>query len=374
MKERKKIFLFSSNHLDAMSLVAVGIMILFGFLAIYSIALSQEETDLFFVKKQAIALFIGLFFSWILVRSNYRFLKGYNIVLYIVSLVLLLAVLIFGETIRGTRGWFVFGTISFQPVEFVKIGLIVFFADFFSGRVEQGIHLRDLLVSMGLLFIPLFLVFLQPDTGSALVIFFVWFSFLLFTGLSKRSLFFLAVLFCFVGIFAWYGLLAPYQKERIMTVFHPTEDPLGQGYNVSQALIAIGSGGWFGRGLGFGSQSQLQFLPESQTDFIFAVLAEEFGFFGVSILFLSFFFFFFQIGKTIFSLKDLFTQYLLFGIVSLFFVQFVVNIGMNLGLLPVTGIPLPFVSYGGSSLVASLLLLGIIQSIFRHISFQQKNE
>jgi len=170
------------------------------------------------------------------------------------------------------------------------------------------------------------------------------------------------VLICLV---AWVGFFAEYQKDRIRSVLDPLADPQGQGYNVSQALIAIGSGQWFGRGFGSGSQSQLHFLPESQTDFIFAVIAEELGFMGVLIIFAAFGTLFFRLARAIYFAKDPFASYLLFGIGALFFFQFLINIGMNLGLFPVTGIGLPFVSYGGSSLLVNIFMLGIAANIYR---------
>ena len=191
----------------------------------------------------------------------------------------------------------------------------------------------------------------------------MWGVLALFAGMKKRQMVALAAVGAVVAVVAWQFLLAPYQKDRLLTFVDPTADPLGQGYNVAQALIAVGGGGWFGSGLGFGSQSQLKFLPESQTDFIFSVIAEELGFFGVSLLLCAFLVVFLRVWNIARGTNDDFTAFLLIGIGAVMFVQFFVNAGMNLGMLPVTGVALPLVSYGGSSLVFTLLMLGIAESV-----------
>jgi rod shape determining protein RodA len=206
-------------------------------------------------------------------------------------------------------------------------------------------------------------VLLQPDFGSAAVLMGIWFILALFAGMPMRTLGMLILCGIVAFVFAWFVLFAPYQKARIATFLNPTEDPLGQGYNVAQAVIAIGAGGGFGRGLGFGTQSQLKFLPESQTDFIFAVIAEELGFFGVTLLLGAFAVFFLRISRLVRLSRDNFTTYLLLGVSAVVFLQVLVNVGMNLGVFPVTGLGLPFVSYGGSSLIFFLFFVGVIQSI-----------
>jgi rod shape determining protein RodA len=190
----------------------------------------------------------------------------------------------------------------------------------------------------------------------------VWIVLLFFVGLPKRLAIALGILAVIISIVSWQFLFLDYQKARISAFMDPSIDPLGQGYNVRQAIIAVGAGGLFGRGLGFGSQSQLKFLPESQTDFIFAVIAEELGFLGVALLLTAFGLLFSRIYRHASNTRDDFTSLLMLGIVGLLLVQFIVNVGMNLGMLPVTGVGLPLVSYGGSSLVFMLLMLGIVES------------
>ncbi len=217
--------------------------------------------------------------------------------------------------------------------------------------------------SAGITLVPVVLVLFQPDLGSALLLLGMWGAVVLFAGIKKRYLLALAVCAAAAGWLAWTVLFADYQRARILTFLDPSTDPLGQGYNVTQAIIAVGSGGLFGRGLGFGSQSQLKFLPESQTDFIFAVIAEELGFIGVSLVIGAFFMLFFRLERLAARTEDDFTSFLLLAIGSVLFLQFCVNAGMNLGLLPVTGVGLPLVSYGGSSLIFTLLMLGVAESV-----------
>lgn len=350
---------------DWLIVLCAFVLILFGLAAIYSIDLSRNA-ELFHIKKQLFAVAAASIFAFFLATSNYKLLRNYSLVLYVLGIISLVLVLIFGTTVRGARGWFVFDAISIQPVEFVKFVLIVALTSYFSQRARLIFGLREFVESLTIALVPIVLTLLQPDFGSAFILAGLWFVFAFFAGMRKR---FIASLFAAgIGLFfiAWKFLFAPYQKSRILTLFNPSVDPLGQGYNVSQAIIAIGAGGLLGRGLGFGSQSQLKFLPESQTDFIFAVIAEELGFLGVLLVLAAFSLIFFRLFSIIRSSSDSFPAFLIIGIASVFFLQFLVHIGMNLGLFPVTGIGLPLVSYGGSSVVLFVVLLGVIQSVVIH--------
>ncbi len=349
--------------MDWMLNISIFVLELFGLAAIYSVALSQEGSDFLAAKKQIIAIVLSGVLFCLMAFSNYRLLRNYSLALYIVGVCLLIAVLIFGTTIRGSTGWFTISFFSFQPVEFMKAAIVVAFATYLSARSRVEFRWRYIMESSVILMIPVFLILLQPDLGSASVLVGVWAVSILFAGLQKRQIFVLFVGAVVACLFAWQFLLADYQQARLLTFFHPAIDPLGEGYNVAQSVIAIGSGGWFGSGLGFGSQSQLKFLPEAQTDFIFAVIGEELGFVGIGVLLAAEFLLFFRLYKWARRAPDNFTAYLLIGIGSVYFIQFVINVGMNLGLFPVTGIGLPLVSYGGSSIVFLLFLLGIAQSI-----------
>ncbi|MBI4435530.1 rod shape-determining protein RodA [Candidatus Uhrbacteria bacterium] len=352
-----------AHGMDWALLLAVFGLVLLGLAAIYSVELSQDAAEFVHVKKQIAALLLGVGVFLFVVPSNYRLLQNYALVLYLVCLALLIGVLIFGETVRGATGWYVVGPLSFQPVEFMKIALIIGLATYFARRGKRVFNLRGFLESGVITFLPVVFVLLQPDFGSASILVGIWAFFLLYSGIPWRYV--VSLMGVGVGFFllGWNFFFADYQRSRILTFLDPSVDPLGQGYNVTQAIIAVGSGRWLGSGLGFGTQSQLKFLPESQTDFIFAVVAEELGFVGVALLLGAFVLVFCRLFLHATRATDDFTCYLLLGIVAVFFLQFFVNVGMNLGLFPVTGIGLPFVSYGGSSLVVMLTLFAIAQSV-----------
>ncbi|KKW32239.1 MAG: Rod shape-determining protein RodA [Candidatus Uhrbacteria bacterium GW2011_GWA2_52_8d] len=352
-----------ARGMDWALLLAVFGLVLLGLAAIYSVELSQDAAEFVHVKKQIVALVLGVGVFVFIIPSNYRLLQNYALILYLICLGLLIGVLLFGETVRGAMGWYVVGSVSFQPVEFMKIALLIGLSTYFARRGKQVFDLRGFLESGAITFVPVVFVLLQPDFGSASILVGIWAFYLLYAGIPWRYVVSLMIGAVGVFILGWNFLFADYQRSRILTFLDPGLDPLDQGYNVTQAIIAVGSGQWFGSGLGFGTQSQLKFLPESQTDFIFAVVAEELGFFGVALLLVAFVFVFYRLFRQAGKATDDFTCYLVLGISAVFFLQFFVNIGMNLGLFPVTGIGLPFVSYGGSSLVVMLTLFAIAQSV-----------
>ncbi|HBL39333.1 TPA: rod shape-determining protein RodA [Candidatus Uhrbacteria bacterium] len=354
--------------------LSVLVLVAFGFAAIYSVALSQSLGEFISLKKQAIALGIGLVLIIGLVGSNYRVLLSFSPHLYVLGILLLLAVLFFGETVRGTTGWFRLGGFSFQPVEFMKLALILVLARYFSGRQGLSLRWREIFATGGLALFPSALVLFQPDLGSAFVLIATWGVLLLFARVSKRQLLILLGIAIFLAAAGWQFGLADYQKARLTSFLDPASDPLGQGYNVAQSVIAVGSGQWFGRGLGFGSQSQLRFLPEAHTDFVLAVIAEELGFVGLALVFAAFAVLFWRLGLLASRAADGFTVFLVLGIGTTVFLQFAVNVGMNLGLMPVTGITLPFVSYGGSSLVLFLVMIGIVESASLRLSVFQERD
>jgi len=350
---------------DWLIVLSSFVLLLFGLAAIYSVDLSRGG-ELVNMKKQLLALSIGLTVVFFIATSNYKLLRNYTLVFYTTGVVFLTSVLFFGTTVRGARGWFVFTHVSLQPVEFMKFALILTLATYFSQRARSHFGFKELLESLGITFVPVILTLLQPDLGSAAILVGIWGCLALFAGMHTRFVLLLIGVGTAVFGLAWRFFFADYQKARILTFLSPQNDPLGQGYNVVQAVIAIGAGGWLGRGLGFGSQSQLKFLPESHTDFIFAVIAEELGFVGVCLLFISFTVLFLRLATLMRQSRDSFTVFLLAGIGSVFFLQILVNVGMNLGLFPVTGIGLPLVSYGGSSLILFVVLLGVVQSVAIH--------
>lgn len=347
---------------DSALVVAVFLLCAIGFAAIYSVDLSRGS-ELFYIKKQMIAFGIGTVLLFVSALSAPTLFKNYAKWFYFVTVIFLVAVLLFGRTIRGTTGWFSLAGVSFQPVEFAKIGLILmlaYVAANFGRRFERPLFFFGTGV-LALLTIGLTLI--QPDLGSAVLLGAIWFGVMWLVGARKIYLFLLAVIMAAVAVLSWFYLLAPYQKERVLTFVDPTRDPLGSGYNTIQSTIAVGSGGIFGRGLGFGSQSQLRFLPETQTDFVFSVIGEELGLAGVVVILILYIVIFWRLTLIARRTNDDFTALVALGAAVLFFSQFFINIGANIGLLPVTGVTLPFVSSGGSSLMANLFLIGIVESL-----------
>lgn len=356
--------LFSAfRGFDWVLFVSVIILCFLGLAVIYSVNLSFEDQPLFYFKKQVIAFVLGLFFLFLFSFLDYRFLKNYSLIIYLIGFLFLLGVLIFGKTVRGTTGWFSYGGFSFQPIEFAKISLVIFLARFFSEHARNLYEFKSLIKSSVGVFAFIVLIMLQPDFGAAIIMFLLWLALLLISGIRRRHLILILLFLAVVGIFSWFLILKDYQKDRILTFLNPSDDPLGRGYNITQSVIAVGSGGLLGRGLGFGSQSQLRFLPEAHTDFIFASLAEELGFLVVFLTLLVFGLFYFRLAKIALACRNDFSLFLVLGILILFSCEILVNIGMNLGLLPVTGIALPFLSYGGSNLVIKLAAVGVIQSV-----------
>src|SRR3989344_4273289 len=357
-----KIFIYLKNS-DWILFSAILLLVCFGLSEIYSVALGQGATDLLNFKKQVFFVGLGFALFFFISFTDYNFFRSFSLHFYIFGALLLVLVLIFGMTINGTKGWFSLGGVVFQPVEFIKFVVVLFLAKYFSEGSFKISPLKHLIISGGGVLLLFALVLLQPDFGSGLLLFSVWLAMIIIVGFKKRYLVALFLIFAVIGAGAWTVYLEPYQKDRIMTVFNPANDPLDSGYNVAQAIIAIGSGGVFGRGIGFGSQSQLKFLPESQTDFIFAVISEELGFLGIALVLTFFSILFFRSLFSIKSVKDDFGIFFILGAMSLIFIEMFINIGMNMGLLPVVGIPLPFVSYGGSAMISNLIMLGVVQSI-----------
>ena len=354
------------NHflkLDWVIFSAIILLSLFGLLEIYSIALGQETLSLFNFKKQIISLSLSVLVFFAASFLDYSFLKTFNRLIYGLGVLLLIAVLIFGKTVRGTTGWFDFFGFSFQPVEFIKIVLIIFLARFFSNSAHKMRPLKSLILSFLGSFTLVFFVLLQPDFGPSVIMLALWFIILVLTGLKRR--YFLMILIPVIVIFflLWNFYLKDYQKYRILSFLNPGENSLSETWNVSQALIAVGSGGLTGRGLGFGSQTQLKFLPEAQNDFIFSVISEELGFLGTSLVLLIYLVLFWRLLSWLKKVDDDFAIFLILGALVLIFIQMFINIGMNLGIVPVVGISLPFVSYGGSAILANFLLMGIIENI-----------
>lgn len=340
------------------SIFLVGV----GMAAILSTTWGNENLTII-LNKQIIAAMIGIACVFLIALFNYQTLANYSYVIYALALVVLIGVLIFGQEIRGTKGWFNFGFFQFQPAELAKVALLIILSKYFSGISGKPSRIQYILISGLITIIPIGLIMMQPDLGSSLILLSLWLFMLLTSGIKKEYVAGLvAIGFLVIGL-AWSFLLAPYQKERILSFINPMSDPLGSGYHMIQSKIAVGSGQFLGRGLGHGTQSQLNFLPDQHTDFIFAVIAEELGFIGASLLLFLLIFLLFRIIKIAKRARNEFGLMLALGSCFLFLTQIIINVGMNVGMLPVAGVPLPFVSYGGSALIFSLIVIGILESI-----------
>ncbi len=299
---------------------------------------------------------------------NYRYLKNYSLAvfaLYIISAALLLVPFLF-HSIRGVRSWIVIGGLTFEPAELAKLALIILMAKYFS---QRHIHINDyrhIIVSGIYCMIPIGITLIQPDLGSAIILFCIWIGMLVAIGLNRRQLFVLAVLLLLVASMGWLFVLKPYQKVRIESFLHPGSDPHGSGYNLIQSKIAIGAGHWVGSGWRKGPQTSNGFLPEPYNDFVFAATADQFGLVGLGAILAALVFICSRIIHIGQRASSNFGRLFAIGLVIVIGTHAVVGSGVNLGLMPVTGIPFPFISYGGSNLMSLLIGLGILQSINRY--------
>ena len=355
------------KKLDWIIIVCVFLLVGFGLLSIYSSSLGRDNFSNF--KKQLIFFVVALFLMILFSFFDWRALSEAPyliLILYFISCLSLLGLFFFAPEIRGIKSWYKLGPISIDPIEFTKIILIILLAKYFSMRHVELYRVQHIFLSGFYILLPISLIFFQPDMGSVLILIALWLGVLIISGIKLRH--FLILLFCFFLILAlgWSSLLKEYQRQRILNFFLPHLEPLGVGWSQVQAKIAIGSGGLLGKGFGLGSQTQLGFLPEPQTDFIFAAIAEEFGLFGVLILLILLSILLWRIIKIAILADYNFPRLFATGFAIVLVSQIFIHIGMNLGIMPVIGIPLPFISYGGSSLIATFIGLGILQSMKTH--------
>ena len=342
------------------ALVLAGI----GLLSIYSSSLGKG--NLFNFWKQLIFLGIGLLLMFIVTFGDWKIFTQdpYLILsLYLTNLLALGGLFFFAPVIKGVKSWYRLGPISIDPIAPLKLILIILLAKFFSMRHAEMYRVKHILLSGFYVFLPALLIFFQPDLGSVLVIGLLWGLILVLSGIKLRHFLALVLIALLVLAVGWNFLLQDYQKQRVMSFVTPKLEPLGAGWNRQQAKVAIGAGGWLGQGIGQGSQTQFGFLPEPQTDFVFAAIAEEFGLLGVMFLLSTFVMLLWRILKVGIDAESNFPRLFCAGFASLLFVEIFINVGMNLGLLPVIGIPLPLVSYGGSALIMTFVGIGVVQSI-----------
>lgn len=355
----KRIF----NHIKRLDWVLTAIASLLVLIGITSIYSSSDETlfqkQIFFFILGLLLMVIVSFFDWRIFKEDSRLVLA----LYLAGVLLLLGLFFFAPVIRGVRRWYDLGIVSFDPVEFVKIVLIILLAKYFSERHIEMYKFSHIVLSGVYIAIPVVITFFQPDLGSSIIFVALWVGVLILSGIKTKHFGVLLLIGAIFFSLSWAFALKDYQKDRLTAFLEPRLDPQGINWNSEQAKIAIGSGGIFGQGIGEGSQTQYGFLPETETDFIFSAIAEETGFVGISVLIIFFLLLIWRIMRIALKAPDNFSRLFCSGFAILLLAQVFVNIGMNQGLLPIVGIPLPLVSYGGSNLVFTFISLGIVQSI-----------
>jgi len=397
-----------SDKFDFGIFIPALLLIVIGLTAIYSSTFNHPTMSGNFNRQLvfSIAAIIIFFIMYSLPTNSFKTITTPT---YLLSLLLLVVVLFMGRKVSGARSWLDLGPFGFQPSEFAKIGTVFAMSAYLSRKNTDIESFKDILISLGIGFIPVMLILLEPDMGTSIVflgtilILIFWkgislfglfivlspgfvaiaaiFGFYYFLAslilvlivlmLFRKDIFFSGSIFALnlaAGFFTdyLYNALSPHQQKRIQSFIDPNTDPLGAGYNTIQAKVAIGSGGLFGKGYLQGNQTQLQYIPEQWTDFIYCVIGEEFGFLGSIIVLVLFLYLFLRILKIASTTKDEFLSLTIIGILSVYIIHYLINIGMVVGIIPVIGIPLPFVSYGGSSLLVNMFMLGIIANVYRN--------
>jgi rod shape determining protein RodA len=354
------------HHLKRMDwIIALTALALsfFGLLSLYGNSINGLAINF---QKQLVFLALGFslmilfsFFDWRMLKED-SFLV---IFLYLISIVFLIGLFFFAPATREVKRWYSLGPVSFDPVEFFKIVLIVLLAKYFSKRHVEMYKFSHIVLSGFYVLIPSVITFFQPDMGSAIILILVWLGILFLSGIRIKHFLILCLIGALFLSLSWSFVLKDYQKTRITSFLEPHLDPQGINWNPEQARIAIGAGGFLGQGIGQGAQTRYGFLPEAQTDFVFSAIAEETGLVGIALLLFLFLVLISRILKIAMETRDNFSRLFCSGFIVLLIVQIFVNVGMNQGILPIVGLPLPLVSYGGSSLIFTFIGLGIIQSI-----------
>ena len=366
MGEYRKVFF----RLDYLLLLAVAVIIGIGLVVLNS-ASSHEAGNQ--VLKQIISICIGLVVFLISLNFEYNIFSKYYRQIYVFTILMLIAVLIFGHEAGGAKSWFKFPVIgTFQPSEVAKILLILSYAQFLDARRGHLNTLWELIQAFMFFVPPVLLILMQPDMGSAMVFLAIMIGMLFMAGANWKWLLgifgggLVAGIGYIIGIwkFGWWSPLMKHQLNRFLVLFDSTIDRQGVGWNAWQAKIAIGNGGFFGQGIGSGTQSAGDFLPEQWTDFIFAVLCEELGFIGASVILIMFGVLLYRGIKIAMTSRDFYGSLVAIGVVTMFFFHVFENVGMNIGIMPIAGIPLPFISYGGSAVLANFMGIALLENIY----------
>jgi len=356
-------FIKQLKNLDWGLIVPTFLLVLFGLAGIYSTCIAKDNFENFY--KQIIFFIIGFFIMVLISFFDYRILKNNSyliLIFYGICILLLIGVYFFAPITKGARGWYKIGPLSLDPIEPTKVILIILLAKYFSTRHVEMYKFRQIIFSGLYVVLPALIIFSQPDLGGASVIFLIWIGILLISGIKINHFLILLLCFIIIATISWSFILKDYQKQRIISFLFPY-DYLGASWSQNQTKISIGSGQIFGQGLAKGSQVQYGFLPEPHTDFIFSVLAHEWGFIGVLALFITYGFLVWRVLLVAIHSPSNFPRLFASGFAIILITQFFINIGMNLSILPVVGIYLPFISYGGSGLIGNFIMLGVLQSI-----------
>ena len=342
-----------------------------GLAALYSISNGDFNS---WPLKHSQRFILGLIIFFLVIFFDLRLIFGYAYVIFFLSIISLVIIPFFGIESNGATRWINIAGISLQPSEFVKYTLILALAKYFHSINNDSGFIKTLIIPLIITIVPVFLVITQPDLGTALIILLGGISLFWISGLNYKY-FIVGVISILCSLPVLWQYLKDYQKDRVLTFFNPERDPLGNGYHIMQSKIALGSGGIFGKGYMEGTQSHLNFLPEMQTDFIFTMLGEEFGFIGTLLLLLIYAALIMISIRLALKSRSLFSKYLSLGVCNVFFIYVFVNIGMVTGLLPVVGVPLPFISYGGSSMLAVMFGFGLLMNCYinRNIIIEKTN-
>jgi len=351
------------SHFKTVDWVLILLVLVNSLIGLFMIHSSSHYIPGQHTQKQLFWIFIGVLVLFLLLSVDYNFFVEYSPFIYTASVLVLGAVLMFGSLTAGTKSWIKLPFFQIQPSEITKISMILILAYLFKEFKKRTIPLNLSLLSSGLVAIPLILIALQPDLGTAMTYLPILLGPLLLAGMNKKIVVLIVIFGLVLGILGWNFFLKDYQKDRIRTLIFPEKDPLGTGYHILQSKIAIGSGGFFGKGYKKGTQSQLKFLPARHTDFIFSVIGEEFGFAGVLVVMFLYFLFISRLLRSVYASRDRAGVYIVFMVFMMFVSQFLINVLMTVGLFPVAGIPLPFYSYGGSSLVTNFIAVGLVLNV-----------
>lgn len=349
------------KNFDFGLLTTVLLISVFSVIVILSASHAVETGSYKKAIVQSIAILIGLIMLILVNLVDYNVFAKFSTAIYIINLIGIILVLIIGKVSNGAQSWIHIGPVDLQPSEFSKIALILTLANMFS-NIDEITSFKELVWPLVYVGIPFVIVMLQPDLGTALVFLAIFIAMVYISGIKTRvlaELFGIGIALLPIG----YKILKPYQRNRLLSFINPDLDPMGTGYHVIQSKIAIGSGMFFGKGLFHGSQTQLYYLPESWTDFIFSVIGEELGFIGAAILIILYIFMIYRAWKIAFNAKDKYGTLVAVGIIAMFTFHIFENIGMTIGIMPITGIPLPFMSYGGSSMVSNMIAIGLLLNI-----------